>query len=149
MDEHAWLRMLHVTGAVLLLGNVTVTGFWAAYLYRTTTAAEFRPVARGIMWADALFTLGGGALLTISGILLAGRLGLPLLGTPWLLKGIVALGAATLVWLLILLPLQVRLERLAPADEPGLRRTFLRWSVIGWADTALLLYGLLAMVTKR
>jgi hypothetical protein len=61
----------------------------------------------------------------------------------------VALGAATLVWLLILLPLQVRLERIAPMDEPGLRRTFLRWSVIGWADTALLLYGLLAMVTKR
>jgi uncharacterized membrane protein len=149
MDEHAWLRMIHVTGAVLLLGNVTVTGFWAAYLYSARPAVAFRPVARGIMWADAVFTLGGGALLTISGILLAGRLGLPVMDTPWLLKGIVALGAATLVWLVILLPLQLRLERIAATDERGLRRTFLQWSAIGWADTALLLYGLLAMVTKR
>jgi uncharacterized membrane protein len=149
MDERAWLRMLHVTGAVLLLGNVTVTGFWATYLYRRRLAADFRPVARGIMWADAIFTLGGGALLTVSGILLAGRLELPVLDTPWLLKGIVSLGTATLVWLAVLLPLQIRLERLAPLDEPGLRRTFLRWSLIGWADTALLLYGLLAMVTKQ
>jgi uncharacterized membrane protein len=149
MDEHAWLRMLHVTGALLLLGNVMVTGFWAAYLYRSRATVEFRRVARGIMWADAVFTLGGGALLTISGVLLAGRLGLPPLGTPWLLKGIVALVAATFVWLVILLPLQFRLERIAPTDEPGLRRTFLQWSVIGWADTAILLYGLLAMVTKR
>ena len=106
MDEHAWLRMLHVTGAVLLLGNVTVTGFWATYLYRRDPAPDFRPVARGIMWADAIFTLGGGTLLTISGILLAGRLQLPVLDTPWLLKGVVALGTATLVWLAVLLPLQ-------------------------------------------
>ncbi len=60
-----------------------------------------------------------------------------------------ALVAATFVWLVILLPLQIRLERIAPMDEPGIRRTFLQWSVIGWADTAILLYGLLAMVTKR
>jgi uncharacterized membrane protein len=149
MDEHAWLRMLHVTGAVLLLGNVTVTGFWATYLYRNRPVAEFRSYARGIMWADAIFTLGGGALLTVSGVLLAGRLGLPVLATPWLLKGIAALGTATLVWLVFLVPLQIRLERIAPLDERGLRRTFLGWSLIGWADTALLLYGLLAMVTKR
>ena len=72
-----------------------------------------------------------------------------MLDTPWLLKGVVALGTATLVWLAVLLPLQIRLERIAPLDQPGLRRTFLQWSIVGWADTALLLYGLLAMVTKR
>jgi len=148
MDEHAWLRMLHVTGAILLLGNVTVTGFWATYLYLAGTGAPFRPVARAIIWADAVFTLGGGVLLTISGILLAMRLQLRVMETPWLLKGIVALGCATLVWLVVLLPLQVRLERMS-SDEPGFRRTFLKWSIIGWADTALLFYGLWAMVTKR
>jgi hypothetical protein len=45
------------------------------------------------------------------------------------------------MWLVILLPLQVRLEGLPP-EEPGLRRTFLKWSIIGWADAALLFYGL-------
>lgn len=148
MDDLAVLRMLHVTGAVLLIGNVTVTGFWATYLYRARDLVPFRAVARGIMWADIGFTLAGGVLLTVSGILLASRLQLRVLETPWLLKGIVALGLATLVWLVVLLPCQLRLERIAPGDDRGLRRLFLGWSVVGWLDTALLFYGLWAMVGR-
>ncbi|MBA3260836.1 MAG: DUF2269 family protein [Gemmatimonadales bacterium] len=149
MDEYALLRMLHVTGAVLLIGNVTVTGFWAAFLYRARGSVPFRPVARAIMWADLLFTLGGGILLTVSGILLAMRLQLRVWDTPWLLKGIAALAAATLVWLVVLLPYQLRLERNPPEDERGLRRLFLGWTLVGWADTAVLFYGLWAMVGRQ
>jgi uncharacterized membrane protein len=148
MDEYALLRMMHVTGAVLLIGNVTVTGFWAAYLYRAWPDLPFRPVARAILWTDLVFTLAGGTLLTVSGILLAMRLRLPVFETPWLLKGIVALGLATLVWLAVLLPFQLRLERTAPEDRTRLRRLFLRWSLVGWADTLLLLYGLWVMVGR-
>jgi uncharacterized membrane protein len=148
MDDLAVLRMLHVTGAVLLIGNVTVTGFWATHLYRARARVPFRVVARAIVWADIVFTLTGGILLTVSGILLAMRLQLRVMETPWLLKGIVALGLATLVWLVVLLPCQLRLERISPDDERGLRRLFLGWSVVGWTDTALLFYGLWAMVGR-
>ncbi len=144
----ALLRTLHVTGAVLLLGNVTVTGFWAAFLYAARDTVPFRPVARAIMWADVAFTLAGGALLTISGILLAMRRGYRPLEIPWLLHGIVALAASTLVWIVVLLPDQIRLERADAGDHARLRRLFLRWSIVGWADTALLFYGLWAMVGK-
>jgi uncharacterized membrane protein len=65
MDELAVLRALHVTGAVLLLGNVTVTGFWATYLFRARHHVPFRPVARAIMWTDLVFTLVGGIVLTV------------------------------------------------------------------------------------
>jgi uncharacterized membrane protein len=149
MDEYAFLRVLHVGGAVLLLGNVTVTGFWAAYFYRQRGRESFRPVARAILWTDLVFTLGGGVLLTISGILLAMRLQLRVADTPWLLKGIVALALATLIWLAVLLPYQLKLERVPPEDHRTLRRLFLGWSVVGWADTALLFYGLWAMVSRR
>jgi uncharacterized membrane protein len=142
------LRTLHIAGAVLLLGNVTVTGFWALYLYRARGAVPFRPVARAILWTDLVFTAGGGALLTISGILLVRLRGYPVLETPWLLKGIVALAVATLAWILVLLPDQWRLERLPPGDDVHLRRIFLRWSVVGWAATAVLFYGLWVMVGK-
>ena len=144
----ALLRTLHVAGAVLLLGNVTVTGFWAAFLYRARDLVPFRPVAHAILWADFVFTLAGGALLTVSGILLVVRRGYRPLETPWLLHGIVALAVATVIWLAVLLPDQWRLERLAPGDDRGLRRLFLRWSVVGWADTLILFYGLWAMVGK-
>lgn len=149
MDKIAFLRALHVTGAVLLLGNVSVTGFWAIYLYRARALVPFRPVARAILWTDLVFTAAGGAALTISGILLAKDRGYRVLETPWLLQGIVALGLATAIWLAVLLPDQWRLERVAPNDDARLQRLFLRWCVVGWASTAILFYGLWTMVTKR
>ena len=148
MDELALLRALHVTGAVLLLGNVTVTGFWATYLYRRGGQVPFRPVARAILWTDLLFTLLGGTLLTISGILLVRHHGLRVTDTPWLLKGITALALSTLLWLLMLLPALLRLER-PPPGAPELRGVFLRWSAVGWAATLVLFYGLWAMVSRR
>lgn len=148
MADGSLVKLLHIAGAVLLLGNVTVTGVWAAYLFRRAGSVPFRPVARAILLTDLLFTAAGGAMLTISGIMLAMRGGYRVFDTPWLLKGIVALGLSTLVWLVLLLPDQVRMERLA--EEPArLRRVFLRWSVAGWASTLLLFYGLWVMVTRR
>jgi uncharacterized membrane protein len=145
----ATLKTLHVVGAVLLLGNVTVTGFWALVLYRARGTVPFRPVARAILWADLLFTVVGGALLTATGIMMARAQGWPLLATPWIRKGIAALAGASLVWLVALLPDQWRMERLAAGEDAELRRLFLRWSVLGWSATALLFYGLWAMVGKR
>jgi len=148
MDEIALLRVLHVAGAVLLLGNVTVTGVWANYLYRARGSVPFRPVARAILWTDLIFTVGGGTLLTVSGILLAVRRGYSVSGTPWLRDGIAALVLATLLWLVVLLPDQLRMERAGSGDDQTLRRTFRRWSAVGWAATALLYYGLWAMAGR-
>ena len=147
MDEIAVLRLLHVAGAVLLLGNVTVTGVWAAYLYRARNRVPFQPVARAILWTDLIFTVGGGTLLTVSGILLALRRGYTVAGTPWLARGIAALGVATVLWLVVLLPAQLRMER-AVDDDEALRRAFRRWSMVGWAATAVLYYGLWAMAGR-
>jgi uncharacterized membrane protein len=149
MDEVALLRMLHVAGAILLLGNVTVTGFWAMFLYRRRSAVPFRSVAQAILWTDLAFTAGGGVLLTVSGILLIRARGYVIGETPWLVHGIAALGASTLVWLAVLLPDQLRLERADPEDGAGLRRVFLRWTVVGWVTTGILFYGLWTMVTGR
>lgn len=148
MAEYEAFKALHVIGAVLLLGNVTVTGVWSLYLFRVwrTGSFSFRPVARGILWTDLIFTVGGGILLTFTGIQMVVRSGLPWLDTPWLLHGIAALGLGTIVWLAVLLPDQLRLER--ATDPAQIRRLFLRWSVVGWADTVVLFYGLWAMVTR-
>lgn len=147
MDRVSLLRGLHAIGAVLLLGNVVVTGFWAYLLYRARPAVPFRPVARAILWADLIFTGVGGVMLTVTGILLIQARGYPVLETPWLLKGIVALAVSTTIWLAMLLPDQRRLERLDAADEGQLRRLFTRWMFVGWGATVVLFYGLWVMVT--
>ena len=119
------------------------------FLYRRRSAVPFRPVAQAILWTDVAFTLGGGVLLTVSGILLIRARGYVIAETPWLVHGIAALGASTLVWLAVLLPDQLRLERADPDDDAGLRRLFLRWTLVGWTATGILFYGLWTMVTGR
>ena len=149
MVDYLAIKTLHVIGAVLLVGNVTVTGAWSFYMYRhwRDGTLPFRPVARAILWTDLLFTAGGGAALTVSGVWMILRMDYPVLETPWLLKGIVALSVSTLSWLRVLIPDQLRLER---AEDPAMiRRVVLRWSVVGWASTLLLFYALWAMVTRR
>jgi uncharacterized membrane protein len=148
MDEIAFLRVVHVAGAVLLLGNVTITGFWAAFLFRSRRVVPFRVVARAILWTDLVFTVVGGAMLVTSGILLVRARGYELATTPWLVQGIVALSLSTGLWLGVLLPDQWRLERTKPDDDATLRNLFLRWSVVGWTATALLFYGLWTMVYR-
>lgn len=148
MNSYLVLKAVHVASAVLMVGNVTVTGVWALLLYRhwRTTGDSFRPIARAILWTDLFFTLGGGAALTISGVMLSMRASLPMLETPWLTRGIVALALSSLAWLVVLLPDQWRLER--ATDPAEIRRLFRRWSVVGWAATLLLFYALWCMVTK-
>jgi len=148
MADLGLLRVIHVAGAVLLLGNVTVTGFWAAYLYRGRGRVPFRPVARAILWADLVFTLSGATMLVVSGLLLIRARGYTLAENPWLRQGIWALAASTALWLVFLLPDQWRLKRADPADDAALARIFRRWSVVGWTATAFLFYGLWAMVSK-
>ena len=147
MDSVALLRALHVIGAVLLLGNVVVTGLWAALLWRRRGAFSFRVAARIIMWADLCFTVVGGSLLTVSGIFLVQLRGYPWRELPWIQHGIWALAAATVIWLAALLPDQLRLERL-PEEDPAYVRAFWRWTIVGWVDTLILFFGLWAMVTK-
>lgn len=147
MSEFFPLKVLHVLGAVLLIGNVLVTGLWAALLWHERNTMPYARVARVILWADLMFTVIGGTVLTITGILLALRGGYDWRTTPWLRHGVVALGVGTLIWLVLLLPDQVRLARWNEGD-PRYRPVYRRWTVVGWATTLVLLYGLWAMVSK-
>ncbi len=149
MDSYQLWKTLHVTSAVLLVGNVTVTGFWAYFLYRQRRDVEFRAIARGIMLSDFIFTLVGGAGLALTGIIMVRARQVSILDTPWLRRGVLLLAISTLVWLVSLLPDQVRMERLDQSDERGMRRLFIRWSLFGWASTALLFASLWSMVMKR
>lgn len=149
MADHLTLKWFHILGAVLLLGNVVVTGLWALFLFRNRHVTGLRAISRGIMWTDLVFTLGGGVLLAVTGVLLARSLGLPLLETPWLRDAIHLLGGATLLWIVFLIPDQVRMERVAPEDDARFRAIFIRWCIIGWFATALLLAALWVMVKQR
>jgi uncharacterized membrane protein len=142
-------RAVHVTAAVILVGNATVTGFWAVFLYRVRDTVPFRQVARAILWADFFFTVLGAGILVLTGIRLVELRSLSFTATPWLMKGAGALAVALLLWLAFLLPDQFRLKQIPKDDRRTLRRIFLRWTVIGWMTSLALFFGLWTMVLKR
>ena len=47
-SSYSALKALHITAAVLMVGNVTVTGVWAAFYFRWRKVADFRMAARVI-----------------------------------------------------------------------------------------------------
>lgn len=142
------LKSLHIVAAVLMVGNVTVTGVWATFYFRWRKDADFRLAARAILWTDLFFTFLGGAALTITGILMARQAGMPILETPWIRRSALLLAISTLLWLTILLPDQWRMERLDRSRDEFLKAVFTRWSVVGWGSTVLLFVAMWSMVLK-
>ncbi|MBV8068175.1 MAG: DUF2269 family protein [Candidatus Eremiobacteraeota bacterium] len=84
------LKLVHVAGVVLFLGNITVGVFWKSYADRTGNAAIMASTMDGIIAADRVFTIPGIIILLIGGVgaALVGKI--PFLSTGWLLWGIVA-----------------------------------------------------------
>lgn len=144
------LKALHVLAAILFVGNVIVTGIWTAIFFRARRTHDFRVAARAIVLTDWLFTVGGGALLTITGVSLAIGRGYPLWGTPWIRQAIVALAISTAMWVVLLVPAQHIMLRVGSVnvDDAALVRAYTRWNLAGWTATAPLLYAVWCMVTK-
>lgn len=84
------LKLIHIAGVVLFLGNISVGVFWKAYADRSGNAAIMASTMDGIIAADKIFTLPGIVLLLGGGIATALVGHIPFLSTGWLLWGIVA-----------------------------------------------------------
>lgn len=84
------LKLVHVFGVVLFLGNITVGIFWKSYADRTKNAAIIASTIDGIIAADRIFTIPGLLLLLLAGIAAALVGGIPILGTGWILWSLIA-----------------------------------------------------------
>jgi uncharacterized membrane protein len=60
-------KILHIVGAVLLIGNVTVAAFWKVMADRTRDARLIAHAQLLVTWADWFFTLNGIVLTIVGG----------------------------------------------------------------------------------
>jgi uncharacterized membrane protein len=146
-------KFLHVLGAVLLIGNVTVTAFWKVFADRTGDARLVAHAQAGVTATEWIFTLP--AILLV----IAGGYGMVIqsghdLTSSWLMLGQVLFALSGLIWLFILVPLQVRQARLAknlspdkPIDE-HYRQLGHRWLVWGIAATVPLIAATYVMIAR-
>ncbi len=82
------LKLLHLTGVVLFVGNITVGVFWKWFADRSRSATVMAFTIDAIMRADRIFTIPGIVILLIGGIGAAIVGGNPNLTTGWILWGI-------------------------------------------------------------
>ena len=123
---------------------------WTAIFCRARRTHSFRLAARAIVVTDWIFTVGGGAILTTTGVSLANGRGYPVWGTPWIRQAIMALVISTIMWRVLLVPAQRIMLRTvsSDADDARLVRAYSRWNLAGWSATAPLLYAVWFMVVK-
>ncbi len=154
---YQWHLMLHVTGAILFIGNIVVTTAWMLLAERSGDRAVLSFASNGVLLADALFTAPGVLLILLNGLALAGKLygWADFHQTSWILASLILLTLSGVVWAGFLLRYQFQMVRISrdavsadvplPADYFSVLR---RWYVGGTVATLLPIVSLLLMIYK-
>ena len=142
------LKLIHVAGVVLFLGNITVGVFWKRASDRSGNASIMAFTIDAIIAADRLFTIPGIVLLLIGGLGAAFVGGIPILGTGWLLWGIIAFILSGVAFG----PLSGTQRKLSVAAHAGdlteYERLSKSWDLWGFIALALPIVAFVLMILK-
>ena len=105
-------KFIHITGVVMLMGNITVTAIWKYFADRTQQPEVLAFAQKLVTYTDWSMTVWGVALLMGGGYFMVFFANWSLT-QHWLLWSQASFVAAGLIWLLVLVPIQIRQARLA------------------------------------
>jgi len=151
---YAYLKLLHISGAVLFLGNIVVTAVWKQMADGTRDATVIGYAQRLVARTDLLFTGPGAVLVVTTGVIMAMHGGRELFHALWVMWGAGLFVASGVIWAAVLLPTQRKQSRLARAFErggeipPAYWRLARRWAVFGSLSTLLAVATLWCMVVR-
>ena len=145
-------KFLHVSGVVMLMGNITVTAIWKFFADRDGRPAVLAFSQKLVTYTDWAMTVWGAALIAGGGYFMAFSAGIPLT-EGWLLYSQGLFLLAGLLWLLVLVPIQVAQARLARSfTTRGVGRDYRalsrRWLVWGLLSTIPLVLATWLMISK-
>jgi uncharacterized membrane protein len=144
------LKTVHVLCACLFLGNVIVSGTWAALAERTRNHAIIKFSNHLVLVTDLLFTLTGALGVVFTGHLMAANYGGDT-AHPWITWSYALFGLSGLIWALVLVPLQLK-QRALLKKTTTITSEYLQlsriWQISGAIATVLPLPILYFMVTK-
>ena len=144
------LKIVHLLCACLFLGNVIVSGVWAALAERTGKHEIIKFANRMVLITDCLFTATGAVGVVVTGHYMAVRYGGDT-AHDWLTWSYMLFGLSGLIWALVLVPIQLRQRTLLhrydhiTADYLRLSRV---WQISGAVATAVPLPIIYLMVNK-
>lgn len=147
------LKMVHIFGAVIFLGNIVVTAFWKTF---ADISQDWRIIAfsqRLVTYTDICFTAVGAMILAVSGFFLA-RYYPEYWHITWIVCGVRFFIASALIWVVLLLPLQCKLQKMAGNFKvsQSIPKQYwfyeLLWGGLGTVAIILVLVSLYFMVFK-
>ena len=144
------VKIVHILSACLFLGNVVVSGTWAALAERTRNYEVVAFSNRLVLVTDLLFTLTGALLVVTTGSMMAHRYG-GASSQGWIAWSYTLFTISGLIWALVLVPIQLRQRTLLKRDR-AITTEYLRlsrvWQVSGAIATVVPLPILYLMITK-
>ncbi|MDB2645116.1 DUF2269 domain-containing protein [Luminiphilus sp.] len=145
-------KFLHITGVVMLMGNITVTAIWKYFADRTQRPEVLSFAQKLVTYTDWAMTVWGVVLLMGGGYFMVFSANWPLT-LHWLLASQILFVVAGLLWLLLLVPIQVRQAQLArnfAENDVGdeYRKLSRRWLFWGLISTLPLLAATWLMIAK-
>lgn len=157
-------KSLHILGVILFVGNIIITGWWKVMADRTRHPAIIAYAQRQVTLTDFVFTAGGSALVLLTGIANAQVMGvvvknhiavdLTTLTVRWLANGYWLFVLSGILWVLVLIPVQIKQARMARTFAEGSPIPALYWKLcrvwlwVGALATILPLGNLYWMVFK-
>lgn len=152
--SYPFLKMLHIIGAIVFVGNIIVTGLWKAMADRTREPKVVAFGQRLVTVTDIAFTAVGAGLVLVTGFLMANAFGQEVWNLVWVRWGLALFVASGALWLAVLVPVEIGQARLArdftagnpiPARYWRLGRI---WMWVGVLATILPLLNVYFMVFK-
>ena len=144
------LKTIHILSACLFLGNVIVSGTWAALAERTRNHQIIQFSNRMVLMTDLLFTVTGALGVVITGHLMSVRFG-GSASHSWISWSYMLFGLSGLIWLLVLVPIQFKQRQLLRKHD-HITSEYLRlsrvWQIAGAVATVLPLPILYLMINK-
>lgn len=146
------VKVLHVLAACLFLGNVVVSGTWAFLAERTRNFEVVSFSNRLVLITDLMFTLTGALLVVYTGSLMAHRYdGAPAASQAWIYWSYMLFGLSGLIWLLVLVPIQLRQRMLLKRHQaitPEYNKLSRIWQISGAIATVVPLPIVYLMIIK-
>jgi uncharacterized membrane protein len=147
-------KLLHNAAVVLFLGNIITGLFWAAHGRRSRDLRVVAIIFDGLIRSDRWFTVPSVVTILISGVAAAGRAGLPVLGTGWLLWSSLSFAVAGILFGVRVAPLQRRILDLAVRAEASpeawalFTTLYWQWELYGALSIVAVLGPFVLMILK-
>ena len=113
-NTYLWLKTIHLLGVVIFLGNIIVTAWWKAMADSTRNPQIIAFAQRQVTLTDFVFTAGGASILLLAGMANVGIHHMEM-SAKWLSQGMLMFTLSGIIWLVVLIPVQIKQAKLAKA----------------------------------